>query len=209
MKNFSRKAVLLFVILAFLFSVSVEKAEATCPSGYTSQNVSMTVFGCPVTLVICLHCSPSGSVAPMVIIEKFIVEDVGCSTSTSPSHTMNEIYEQALIQMRILVASLCSTIPCSQGHTVVTLKRPVCVYNEYKNINGVLTFNYVGCNATSYCVITYDLCYEIVNGIVVPVVSNISKFQTGTPECSSTVIPFDPDQTSDYSTSCYALPCDN
>ncbi len=61
MKKISKKAVLLFAILVFLFSIGIEKVEATCPSGYTEYSTSgvytynsgTSVFTCNITIVYC------------------------------------------------------------------------------------------------------------------------------------------------------------
>lgn len=206
MKKFSRRAILLFVILTFLFSVSVEKAEATCPSGYTSASKTFSYNAdtntCSYIVNYCYKCSPSSN-GTDIIITSIESPDFGCFVYMSQHLRAVLNYAKDLLASNIV--NLCSIPPCDQQmRKTISVISATCAISFRDNTNNIVYFD---CGDNPICTTTYEsACLDYTFSPPKLTYSSKSSSQSsGTPNCDI----YDPIPIPNYGqyTSCYRILC--
>ncbi len=191
MKKISKKAVLLFAILVFLFSISIEKAEAQpCSTGYTETTATFTYSSgtttCIYTIDFCFQCSPTHG--PMKVnLNWFSATDSACfaimknNFAAFCDSAKNYILEN-------YTSTLCEgTLPCNQGYKQVYIYTPRCwqIYNDCTN------YILRPCDDVYFCKSTYNTCldYNYSPPKLVRVKFGSDTPIGGTPPCPSSISP--------------------
>jgi hypothetical protein len=164
MKNFSRRVVLLFVILAFLFSVSVERAlSVECPFGHVAKTRTFgpDANGCEWEVVTCVACAVT-HFDPTLLKVVSVTSTNGCDLADLDQSWL-------LIQLKLFLFNYCSSIkPCKDGCTRVSIQLPLCYKWHSKgwiDINNIYHFEswLEYCNDekdNSYCEVNFGICVD-------------------------------------------------
>lgn len=149
----------ILTIVSILLFTNVERAEATCPPGYSSRLDTITFNGCQYEVTICYQCfvSHQGDVS-IDRIKPLPNQAPPCDVVAW--HDFNN----AINFIRNYIQStgyyfnkLCSTmpiVPCNEG------QKNVVTYKEYfcwrMTLNG-----FEHCDDENYCEVTVEYCYDV------------------------------------------------
>jgi hypothetical protein len=154
-KKNSKSAVLLFIILAFLFSVSVENAEAQCDPGFTYTTVTVPYpGGCSYIVGICFKCAPSSNGFEFKIVS-YTPANVTCYNYLLSNLSAINSFSETYIRENYS-HSLCIIPPCNQGTDgIVIINTAMCWKKCVVNNN----IDLVACDG-AYCKKNYSACYN-------------------------------------------------
>ncbi|MCX6146117.1 MAG: hypothetical protein NTW25_02550 [Candidatus Kapabacteria bacterium] len=208
MKKFSRRAVLLLVILAFLFSVSLEKAEAQCPTGYNFASFSYTynIPGGGSGTVIVTYCYICGVSSNSTIADiQTVTIDYSLLSYAATDDFKNVLNDQVAFNLK----NLCTVPPCPQQSANFEISKSMCVkyVNQPANARVVIVF----CNGDNSCKYLYTLCMDNTQSPPVLMKTLISKSSTGTPNCdsSATIPPNGSNWDDAWESTCFQYTCPN
>jgi hypothetical protein len=171
-----KKIILSALLFVMLISISVEKAEATCPTGdvlfafvfHYVVPLSNPETTCDYLVKYCLHCEPSGNATTgtLVSIEKALGQEDFYMGSAL--YNSNDIYNPFDFMVKLNEAikgealNHCYLPPCD-GHTYkpMEVRVPVCL----KVVNYALPNNQHNmvlefCPGEAYCVQYYNCCWD-------------------------------------------------
>ncbi|MCX6146115.1 MAG: hypothetical protein NTW25_02540 [Candidatus Kapabacteria bacterium] len=197
MKKFSRRAVLLLVILTFLFSVSLEKAEAQCASGYTYTTVTVPYGTCSYIVGICFKCGASSNSFDFEIIS--ITPNNSACYSTLLAYFASFITYANSYILENYSHSLCTVPPCNQGFDGYAEVRTQMCWKKFNN-NG--SIDLVKCDG-AYCRRSYRTCWNYTTQRVQSTLIQTSLI--GEIDCTSEE-PIDPTIYGTYSAWCWNPP---
>jgi hypothetical protein len=149
-----KKIILSALLFVMLISMSLEKAEAQCATGYTLTSVSVPYMGCTYSVQICFKCSVSSNGFDFNIVS-ISPADSACYRLLLDSLKPFLAYAKKFV-FENYSHTLCTIPPCNQGlDGYAEVRTPMC-WKMFNN-NGVIDL--VACSG-AYCRESYSVCFN-------------------------------------------------
>lgn len=214
-QKFSKKAVFLYVILAFLFSVSVKKAEATCSTGWSSSSIMYSYnYGggtCNITVTYCFTCGSANNGTPSIYPTNISVDN----TCVANVNFDSNFYEDLKTQLSKELTKNCNENPppCSESTRISHEVRVAQCWKFYHTNIGVgqdYWINYLDPCGEAYCVTIFKICTDYATQGHPIVIQTYEQFLVGDSQCSSSyplIPPTGFTWSQNFSTYCFTASC--
>jgi hypothetical protein len=176
-----KKIFLSALLFVMLISMSVEKAEATCPTGFTEYTQTITYGGCEWTVIFCVKCGITNPYNE-VWIQQFSIQ-YGCYDYFM-SHSQ-EVIDAIAANVTVLSADICGIKPpCGSGIRYTYVYVATCWQNMHVVNSTENYFVQRFCSDLEFCKSTYSTCWDYSVTPAVPVLTLVGKQYYGDPQCA-------------------------
>lgn len=174
MKKKSKKAVLIFAVLAFLFSVSVEKTEAQCATGGTLYSFSFLNGDCTYEVSYCEYFDATTNTYVIDVVKvTFLWSGLfPCGPISINTTFMNYIKEKAINDFFLHHTDPMSSLipPCpNQSTLLIAFKAVTCWFATQFYENGNAKMKIEHCQTEGVvgsCKTTYTICRNMTTGLI-------------------------------------------